>query len=111
MGISFENKKFIKGIRADFPTIIFQPGDSITTMDLPVNKDDSTTTFVFDFGDSTKTLKVKYARTNKTLFTFCGEQTIISNLAVDKTVTDFKIIEVLKDSIQDLPITNLEKIQ
>ena len=111
MGISFETKKFIKGITADFPTVIFQPGDSITTMDLPVNKDDSTTTFVFDFGDSTKTLKVNYGRTAKTLFTFCGEQTIISSLIVDTTVTDFDVADVLKDSIQDLPITNLENIQ
>lgn len=111
MGVSFANKRFVEGITTDFSTDIFQPSDSITTINLPINKDDSTTTFIFDFGEVSDTLKVSYTRTVKTLFNFCGEQTLFSKLAVDTTVTDFETVELLSDSIQDLPITNFEKIQ
>jgi len=108
MGIDLGDKQLVEGVTAGFSTFIFLPSDSLTTIDLPLNKDDSTTTFVFDFGAVSKTLKVKYTRTNKTRFEICGEQTLFSNLLVDTAITDFSSATILKDSIQDLPIINLE---
>lgn len=108
MGIDFTQDVVLDGVTADYSTVIFQANDTLKTIDLPINRDAASTTFVFDFRGATpsKTLKVSYTRTTKTLTTICGEQTLFSGLAV--VATDFGGVVMKSDSTQDLPITNFE---
>lgn len=108
VGLDFTPAVILDGITADFSTVIFQPNDTLTSIDLPINKDASSTTFVFDFRGTapSKTLKLSYSRTAKTLSEVCGEQILFSDLAV--VSTDFTSFVIKSDSTQDLPITNFE---
>lgn len=107
MGIDFTTAVVLDGVTADFSTLIFQPNDTLTTIDLPINKDNASTRFVFNFrGGPSKTLTVSYTRSAKTLSEVCGEQTLFSDLAV--VSTDFGAVVLKSDSTQDLPITNFE---
>jgi len=105
-GITFKEKVLLSDVTVNFPAIIYQPTDSVTTINLPLNPNDTTTTFTFSFGNATKTLKVSYLKEPETLFQECGEQSLISKLYVN--VTDLTLVNILNDSIEDLPIKNFE---
>lgn len=107
-GVDFTKQVVLDGITADFSTVIFLPNDTLSTIDLPINKDAASTTFVFDFRGTapSKTLKLSYSRTAKTLSEICGEQIFFSDLAVE--ATNFTSFVIKSDSTQDLPITNVE---
>ena len=82
VGLKFTKAVVLDGITADFSTVIFQPNDTLSNINLPINKDASSTTFVFDFRGTapSKTLKLSYARTSDTLSEICGEQILFSDL-------------------------------
>lgn len=96
-----------------FSTPIFVPNDTIQTINVPLNPNAATTTILFTLktptGSVTKSVTVTYARITKELFERCGVQTLFTDL--DVSATDFSDYTVLKDSIQDLPVMNLEVIQ
>jgi Family of unknown function (DUF6452) len=108
VGVDFSEEVVLDGITTDFSAVIFQPTDTLSTIDLPINKDAASTTFVFDFRGAapSKTLTLSYSRTAKTLSEICGEQILFSDLAV--AATNFTSFVIKSDSTQDLPITNVE---
>jgi hypothetical protein len=75
---------------------------------LPLNPNDSITTFQFNLAGTVKTLRVRYTRTNKTIADVCGPQEFLYQLHVNSMVTDVTKVVVANDSIQDLPLINLE---
>ena len=107
VGVDFKTAVILDGVTADFATVIFQPNDTLTSIDLPVNKNAASTTFVFKFrGSASKTLRLTYSKALGTLSKICGEQTLFSDLLVAST--DFTNVLPKSDSIHDLPITNFE---
>jgi hypothetical protein len=109
MGISFKDSTDVDGITSDFAGVILPaPGDRLKSYVLPLNTNDSISTYYFDIGGALKTLRVRYTRTEKEFADICGVQTLLSDLHVNKIVTDLTTVTIAKDSIQDLPVTNLD---
>jgi hypothetical protein len=107
--VSFNVETPVEGITSDFDGIILPfPGATLKDFVLPLNTDDSTTTYEFDLGDDLKTLRVRYTRTEETIADVCGTQTFLSDLHINSMVTDFTSFAVANDSIQDLPVKNLD---
>ena len=108
----------INSITPDFAAGITYPSGYYTSVNLPLNPDAATTTFIFAFGDgSIKEMKLGYDRTTWTRYEkYCGAKTLFDQLTIE--AQDFGIDKVkiaLKgstteklDSIQDPPIINLE---
>lgn len=103
----------ILNVDVGFATPIFIPNDTLQSINVPVNPDAASTTIQFTFNTSsgpvTKFVTVAYTRIPKELFERCGTQTLFTDLTV--TNSNFSAIRILKDSIQDLPIINLEVLQ
>ena len=110
MGLSFPQDTPVEQITSDFATIILPPNAILNDFFLPLDTGKSSTTYQFDFGDSLKTLYVKYSRTKKKFADVCGNQRILHELLVDYAMTTMDSTVVSKDSIQDLPVINLEII-
>lgn len=108
MRINFKDPTTVQGITTDFMTIVVPPGTVLHDFVLPLNREDSTTTYQFDLGNELRTLKVRYSRTGRTFANQCGQQTFFSDLHVNGAVTDMTSVIISNDSIQDLPIKNLE---
>ena len=108
MGLSFKDSTVVDGITSDFTTIVVPPGVKLKDFVLPLNTEDSITTYQFDLGVESRTLKVRYSRTGRTFASQCGPQTFFSDLHVNGAVTDMTSVIISNDSIQDLPIKNLE---
>ena len=109
MGISFKDTTLVEGITSDFGGVILpSPGQRLKDFVLPLNINDTTTTYQFDLGGEVKTLRVRYSRTKKEFAEKCGEQMLLSDLHVNGTVTDLTSVTIFKDSIQDIPIKNLD---
>jgi hypothetical protein len=108
MGISFPEATLVQNISTDFSaTIILPPDGMLDDFLLPLDTSKSSTTYVFQFADASKTLKVKYSRAKETLAEVCGPLSFLYNLESD-SVTNFTTVDVPKDSVQDLPVINLE---
>lgn len=107
MGISFPEPTLVEGITSDFTTIVLPSDGMLDDFVLPLDPSKSITTYVFQLVDTLKTLQVRYTRTEKTIADVCGIQTILYELQSD-SVTNFSSVVIPKDSIQDLPIINLE---
>jgi hypothetical protein len=106
IGLSFTAETEVEGITSDFTTIDF-PGGKLKDFVLPLNTLDSITTYEFDLGSEIKTLRVRYSRTEKKFADQCGPQKLLFDLRVNSAVTDLTT-KILNDSIQDLPVKNLE---
>ena len=108
MGVSFPEPTLVNGITSDFITIVLPPDAMLDNFVLPLNTEDSITTYQFNFVDSTKTLRVRYTHTDKEIADVCGQQRFLYELHVNSIVTDLTQVAISDDSIQDLPVTNLE---
>jgi hypothetical protein len=108
MRVNFSAETPVEQITSDYATIVLPPNAVLKDFVLPLNPGDSTTTFVFDLGDVSKTLKVRYSRTEKTLADVCGPQRFFYDLRVNGPVTDLSSVTVSRDSLEDLPQINLE---
>ena len=109
MVINFNEERLVEGITSDYAGVILaSPGQTLKEFILPLNTGDSTTEYKFDFGDDVKTLRVRYSRTEKTFADVCGNQTLLSDLHINKQVTDLTAVTIANDSIQDLPKKNLD---
>lgn len=97
---------FLNTISADYPTQFYIPEDTLSTLNLPLNQNSSSTTFYFGFKDgSSRSITFNYTRTSWDEFdTWCGSLTRFSELS--STVYDFNDVQIRKDSAQDPPVTN-----
>ncbi len=96
----------INGIIADFLPFTFFPNVEASTVVLPLNLNTSTTEFTIDTQNhGAARLLLNYVVAPKTLFTVCGEQPFIHQLAV--TSSDFDLISMVEDSLFDPPTTNI----
>ena len=77
-----------------------------TTVNVPLNTADQTSTIEFVIGGVTKTLTIGYQRKQQTLFSTCGPQEVLSDFEVISTT--FSSATVIRKTIQDPPQTNLE---
>jgi hypothetical protein len=79
----------------------------LSYVSVPLNADQSQSTITFTFEDgSSKEIILNYARTGRTFYRICGEQTIIHDLTVlSRTFADAIVVN---DSIQDTSPTNIE---
>ena len=109
MGVSFPGPTFVEEITSDFATIVLPSDGMLDDFLLPLDTTKSTTTYFFQLVDKTNTLKVNYSRREKTIADVCGKQTFLYDLKSD-SLTDFSSVVIPKDSIQDLPVINLEII-
>jgi hypothetical protein len=98
---------YLSNLSADYPAQFFIPTDTLSSVNLPLNQNASSTTFYFSFKDgSSRTITFNYTRTPWDEFeTWCGSQTLFSDLS--SSVFDFSEIEIRKDSVQDPPLTNV----
>jgi hypothetical protein len=111
MGISFATETFVQKITSDhpdYPTIALPSDGMLKDFVLPLNPNDTTTEFTFVFSAGSKKLRVRYARTDKEFAEICGLQRFYHDLHINSLVTNLTKAEVSKDSIQDLPVINLE---
>jgi hypothetical protein len=92
------------GVSADYAGPVY-PAATLSSISLPLNPDANSTTFTFDLTEGPKSIGFDYTKTQRGLFEACGVQDFFSKLSV--TSVDYPIMKVLKDSIQDPPITNV----
>ena len=113
MKVTFKTATVVEKITAVYAPSATLPTGTLTEFVLPLNPSkepgDSTTTFLFQLQNNvTKTLKVRYSRTSKSFADICGQQTFIHDLRINRQVSNFATATVKADSIQDLPVLNLE---
>lgn len=113
MRVTFTAETVVEQITADYAVSTTLPSGNLKDFVLPLNPStapaDSTTTFVFRLQNNvTKKLKVRYARTGKEFGKACGLQMFLHSLHINRQVTDLKTTTVKADSLQDLPVINLE---
>ncbi len=104
-----EDEVIIKNVEADFETPIFYPSQEITTLNLPLNKDVDTTTFLIEVDSEVKVITFQYERSVETLFEKCGAQTLFSELEIVSST--FTTATIVRDSVQDRPVVNVEVFQ
>jgi hypothetical protein len=92
------------GVSADYAGPVY-PAATLSSIKLPLNPNTNSTTFTFDFPEGPKSIDFDYTKTQRAIFEACGNQNFFSKLSV--TSVDYPIIKILKDSIQDPPITNV----
>jgi hypothetical protein len=95
----------LNNVTADYGGPFYFPGGKITTLNLPLNPLADATTFTFEFSDGVvRTLTVQHTRTGWSEYEACGDLTLFFNLA--STASTFSQVTVVRDSIQDPPLTN-----
>ncbi|HEX6891344.1 MAG TPA: DUF6452 family protein [Chryseolinea sp.] len=109
MRVNFKTETIVEEITSDFGGIILpSPGTTLKDFLLPLNPNVDSTTYQFDLGDDLKILRVRYSHALKTIADICGEQTFLFDLQVSEVTDLGTSVEILKDSIQDLPVINLD---
>ena len=96
---------FVDGILADFTPDVFYPDDTASSFLLPLNPAAMATTYDFDFTSGSGTVAVGYRTVETTRYTLCGPQPFFTDLAIASS--DFDMARVVRDSIQDPPVTNI----
>lgn len=96
---------FVNGIAADFLTNPLYSQDTASSFLLPLNPESAGAQYEFDFTSGSGTLEVGYRAVDSTRYALCGPQTFFADLAI--VASDFDITTVVKDSIQDPPVTNI----
>lgn len=95
----------LNNVTADYGSPFYFPGGKITTLNLPLNPEADETTFSFEFSDGTfHTLTVQHTRTVWSEYEVCSELILFSNLS--SSAASFSQVTLLRDSIQDPPLTN-----
>lgn len=98
----------LNGITDDFTNYVFFEGQNASTVRLPLNTNLNSTAFAFDFADYGATsITLNYNSILQTLYTICGEQQFIADLTIADFESEFDKVQLVKDSIQDPPVTNV----
>lgn len=96
---------FVDGIQADFLPDVFYPDDTASSFLLPLNPAAISTRYDFDFTSGSGTATLGYRTVETTRYNLCGPQLFFTDL--NMVSSDFDRLMVVKDSIQDPPVTNL----
>lgn len=108
MGVDFNTNYNILSITSDFLGKIYESTLPIGGINLPLNTESTNSNFTFEFADgTTRRLGVTYIRKDSLVSPLCGIQPVLEGLTFNPQLTDF-IVEIAADSIQDIPVTNLE---
>ncbi len=100
----------VTGITADYAGQLYA-ADTFNTVKVPLNPAAVTTAFTFNFtagstfATGPKSISFNYTKSKRTLFEICGEQDFYSKLSIAST--DFPIVKLVRDTIQDPPLTNV----
>jgi hypothetical protein len=78
---------------------------TLSTVYLPLDPSGASELFTINFADKTNSFGFNYARTPITFFEKCSAQQLIHDIGI--TSNDFDSLLVVKDSLQDPPVTNL----
>jgi hypothetical protein len=105
--LRFSTAITITNVQANYLGPFTPSASPVTTLLLPLNTAESTSTIQFTVGGVTKTLVLNYERDLDTLYNACGEQVVISGLAIDSNTT-LTSATVVRTAIQDPNQTNLE---
>jgi hypothetical protein len=104
--LRFTTAVTITNVQANYLGTFLPSTDPVTTLLLPLNTSESTSSITFTIDGVTKTLVLNYERELDTLFNACSEQVIISGLKISNH--DFSSATVVRTAIQDPNQTNLE---
>ncbi|HEY0739981.1 MAG TPA: hypothetical protein VGD40_00915 [Chryseosolibacter sp.] len=105
--IQFASAVAISTIEGSHIGTIAGPSEATTTLTLPLNTAEPLSTFIFTFSDGLKkTLSVAYELETDELFNACGEQVLVSQLAL--TTHDFTTATLARPAIQDSNQPNIE---
>jgi hypothetical protein len=107
MELRFAVPVIIKKGSAGVPGLLLDTVNAVTVLAVPLNPAADQSTIKLNFGDQgERFLTVSYSRTESTLFKACGLQTVLSNIDVDST--NFTSATVIRKTIQDPLLTNIE---
>lgn len=96
---------FVDGILTDFSPDVLYPDDTANAFLLPLNPAATSARYDFDFTSGSGHVTMGYRTVETTRYNLCGTQLFFADLAV--VDSDFDKVIVVKDSIQDPPVTNI----
>lgn len=96
---------FVDGILTDFSPDVLYPDDTASAFLLPLNPAATSARYDFDFTSGSGHVTMGYRTVETTRYNLCGTQLFFADLAV--VDSDFDKVIVVKDSIQDPPVTNI----
>lgn len=96
---------FVDGILTDFSPDVLYPDDTASAFLLPLNPAATSARYDFDFTSGSGHVTMGYRTVETTRYNLCGTQLFFADLAV--VDSDFDKAIVVKDSIQDPPVTNI----
>lgn len=102
--LGYAEEVFLRGVAADYNADIFYQDDVLGIVTLPLNEAANSTSFNL-FLDEIRSVRFNYDVTPVNLVNVCGTQGVIDNLSVE--TNDFDIVRVIRDSLQDPPVTNV----
>ncbi len=95
----------LSNVVLNYPVLYYFPAGPITSVSIPLNENANSTGVVFEFTDgSSRSLTVQYIRTPWNEYAICSGLNLIDNLS--STASTFNEVIMVRDSIQDPPITN-----
>jgi hypothetical protein len=107
--IDLINDPAVKSIEITPDIVINIAQESTSFAFLPLNLQDTTTTYTFTYADAPpSTFTVNYKTRSKKLSDTCGEQIFVGQLKYDSLRSNFSKVTALADSIHDLPRINFE---
>jgi len=97
----------LTNVSVNYPVLYYFPRGKITTINVPLNVNSPTTTVTFTFVDGTsRVLTVQGNRIPWNEYELCRGLTLFNQLS--STTSTFGQVNLVRDSIQDPPITNFE---
>lgn len=106
--LAFSTQVAIRTITTDYPAFILFDENPRSTINIPLNTAALVSNVQFEFTDGTiKTLRLEYNNEERTLFETCGPQPVLSGFRVVTEGTTFTTVQVVRNTIQDPPLTNL----
>ena len=106
--LRFSQPVVITNVSTSYTNAILWSTTPVSTFAVPLDIAADKSTITFTFGNVVKKLTVSYSRTDSTLFASCGPQAVISNISSVVTETDFTSANVIRTTIQDPLLTNIE---
>ncbi len=100
----------VESISSDFIGVPLYTNATIRAANLPLNIASNTASYYFQFPSGERdTLTVSYSSLQKQIFNVCGETTLYNNL--DVTYDTFQQVNIVRDSIREPAIINIEIIR
>jgi hypothetical protein len=91
----------VSGVTKDFYT-----GETVSSVQLPVNPDADESTFTFVFEGRTETLQLSYTKTTKVISLDCGAFTNYGDLAISEST--FELYKITNNQLLINATTNLD---